>query len=176
MERIVHRITIQCKKGDIAAQKDIEAVVNAANAELTHGGGVAGAIHRGAGPRLEEETRQFAPISPGEAVITGAYNLPNKYIIHCLGPIYGRDKPEEQLLGDCYRNAIAIAERHGIRSIAFPAISTGVFGYPKEQADKIVFATIKEVTPTLKTVKLIRFVLYSDEDLKRYEETLKNMV
>ncbi|MFW5832232.1 MAG: macro domain-containing protein, partial [Prolixibacteraceae bacterium] len=102
-------ITVEMVQGDITQQKDIEAVVNAANAKLLRGGGVAGAIHRTAGPELEKESKKLAPIKPGEAVITGAYNLPNKKVIHCLGPVYGQDKPEDKLLANCYRNALKIA-------------------------------------------------------------------
>lgn len=125
-------VTIECLQGDIARQPDVEAIVNAANAQLRIGGGVAGAIHRAAGPGLEEECRPFAPIQPGEAVITGGHELPNRHVIHCLGPVYGVDKPADWLLASCYRNALQLAEQHGIRSLAFPAISTGAFGYPIE--------------------------------------------
>ncbi|MFO7676879.1 MAG: macro domain-containing protein, partial [Thermoplasmatota archaeon] len=105
MEEMISGVKIECVKADIASQVGITAVVNAANAQLRIGGGVAGAIHRAAGPRLEKEGRALAPIRPGQAVITGGYNLPNQYVIHCLGPVYGVDKPEDDLLADCYRNA-----------------------------------------------------------------------
>ncbi|HDP98284.1 MAG TPA: RNase III inhibitor [bacterium] len=169
-------VTIECIQGDIAAQSGIAAVVNAANAELMIGGGVAGAIHRAAGPRLEEECRPLAPISPGEAVITGGHNLPNRYVIHCLGPIYGIDKPENLLLANCYRNALKLAEEHRIESIAFPAISTGAFGYPISDAAELAFRTIVEDIPKLKFVKTIRFVLFSASDLKVHQETLSRMI
>jgi O-acetyl-ADP-ribose deacetylase len=129
-KRNLHGATLECVQGDIARQPDMETVVNAANAELRIGGGVAGAIHRAAGPELEKECRPLAPIRPGQAVITGAHNLPNRYVIHCLGPIYGIDEPADELLAACYRNALQLAEQNKIASIAFPAISTGVFGYP----------------------------------------------
>ncbi len=175
MERTIDRVIVQCIIEDIAGQQNIEAVVNAANAELKRGGGVAGAIHRGAGPKLEKATRELAPISPGDAVITAAYNLPNDYVIHCLGPVYGKDKPQKKLLGDCYRKALKIAEENGIQSIAFPAISTGAFGYPMEEAKKVAFSTIKEVIPTLRSVKVIRFVLHNREDYQVYEGALENL-
>ena len=115
-------VTIELKRGDIANQPDIDAVVNAANAQLRTGGGVAGAIHNAAGPGLTEETRPLAPIEPGEAVITGAHDLPNKHVIHTLGPVYGRDKPEEKLLTNCYQNSLDRAEENELSSVAFPAI------------------------------------------------------
>lgn len=163
---------IDCIKGDIASQAGIDAVVNAANAQLRTGGGVAGAIHRAAGPGLEEECRPLAPIKAGEAVISGGHKLPNKYVIHCLGPVYGVDKPEADLLAACYRNALHLAEKHNIESIAFPAISTGVFGYPMELAAEVAFRTIKDLIPGLKTIKKIRFVLFSDNDLEVHTKVL----
>jgi O-acetyl-ADP-ribose deacetylase len=123
-------VTIELTVGDIAAQHGFDAVVNAANAQLRIGGGVAGALHSAAGPGLEEETRPLAPIRPGEAVLTSGHRLPNRHVIHCLGPIYGRDEPSDALLGSCYREALGIAEREALRSVAFPAISTGAFGFP----------------------------------------------
>lgn len=176
MEKTISGITIECIKGDIASQSDITAVVNAANAQLMMGGGVAGAIHRAAGPGLEEECRPLAPISPGEAVITGGHNLPNRYVIHCLGPVYGMDKPEEELLTDCYRNALKLADQNKIDSIAFPAISTGAFGYPVEDASEVAFNTIKKMIPKLKHVKRIRFVLHSEKDLDVHERTLSRIL
>lgn len=152
------------------------AIVNAANAQLRTGGGVAGAIHRAAGPGLEAEGRGLAPIRPGQAVITGGHNLPNRYVIHCLGPIYGVNQPENKLLADCYRNALRLADEHQIDSIAFPAISTGIFGYPMEQAAEVAFRTVREVAPTLKHVKRIRFVLHSQRDLDLHEEVLARIL
>ncbi|MDZ7847015.1 MAG: macro domain-containing protein [Owenweeksia sp.] len=95
-------VELELVEGNITQQPDMAAIVNAANAELLIGGGVAGAIHRAAGPGLEKECAPLAPIKPGEAVITGAHQLPNQYVIHCLGPVYGRDKPEDRLLANCY--------------------------------------------------------------------------
>ena len=175
IEKTISGVTVECVKGDIAKQPDITSVVNAANAWLKPGGGVAGAIHRAAGPGLEEECRPLAPIKPGQAVITGGHNLPNKYVIHCLGPRYGIDKPEDKLLADCYRNALKVANEHKIDSIALPAISTGIFGSPVEEAAEVALKTIKEVIPTLKHVKKIRFVLHSDRDLKVHEKVLESL-
>ncbi len=176
MKKTVAGITLEVVKGDIVSQADISAIVNAANAQLRRGGGVAGAIHRAAGPGLEEECRPLAPIKPGEAVITGGHNLPNRYVIHCLGPVYGVDKPEDKLLADCYRNALKLAEEYELDSIAFPAISTGIFGYPPEEAAEVVLKAVLETIPQLHQVKKIRFVLYSDKDLEIYERTLSHLI
>lgn len=171
MKKTISGVTIECVMGNIASQADVTAIVNAANAQLRIGGGVAGAIHRAAGPGLEEECRPLAPIKPGEAVITGGHNLPNRYVIHCLGPVFGLDKPEDKLLADCYRNALKLAEECKIDSIAFPAISTGAFGYPIEEAAEVAFRTIIEVIPKLGHIKGIRFVLYNDSDFDIHEKT-----
>ncbi|PKD21457.1 Appr-1-p processing protein [Salegentibacter salinarum] len=172
MKKTIQNIKIEVSRGDITNQPDLEAVVNAANAELASGGGVAGAIHRAAGPELYEECKPLAPIAPGEAVITGAYNLPNRFVIHCLGPVYGRDKPEDKLLEDCYRNALKRAEGKKVKSIAFPAISTGAFGYPIKEATMISFNTILAEIPKLKHLQKLKFVLFSEADLEIYEAML----
>ena len=170
--RELHGVKVEGVEGNIADQSDMEAIVNAANAELRIGGGVAGAIHRAAGPSLEAECRPLAPIRPGEAVITGAHNLPNRYVVHCLGPVYGIDKPSNRLLASCYRNALQLAESYGIRSIAFPAISTGAFGYPLEPAARIALHTILEMLPELSTVDHIRLVLFGKADKQVCEQVL----
>lgn len=172
MERMVGKVRIECVRGDITRQEGIDAIVNAANAELRPGGGVAGAIHRAAGPGLYEECRPLAPIKPGQAVITGGHRLPNRYVIHCLGPRYGIDEPSAELLASCYRNALRLAEEHGITSIAFPAISTGVFGYPMREAAEVALRTVIEMAPQLESIRLIRFVLWDEEALRIHEETL----
>jgi len=175
MQIQIDQVQLEAVKGDIANQPDITAVVNAANARLEIGGGVAGAIHRAAGPGLAEECRPMAPISPGQAVISSGHNLPNDYVIHCLGPVYGSDKPEDKLLADCYRNALKIAEEKGIDSVAFPAISTGAFGYPFDAATDIALETVRGMIPDLEQVKVIRFVLFSERDYRIYENKLKGM-
>ncbi len=176
MRREVHGVTVECVRGDITAQDDVAAVVNAANAGLRSGGGVAGAIHRAAGPGLEEEARPLAPIEPGEAVITGGHDLPNRHVIHTLGPVYGQDRPEADLLANCYRNSLALAEENGIDSIAFPAISTGVFGYPVEEAAEVALRTVVEEAERLEHVRLIRFVLYGEEDYEVHEKVLSEIL
>ncbi len=175
MQIEIDRVKLEAVQGNIANQPDMTAVVNAANARLEIGGGVAGAIHSTAGPGLAEECRPMAPIQPGQAVISGGHNLPNDYVIHCLGPVYGADKPENKLLADCYRNALQIAEEKGIDSVAFPAISTGAFGYPFDEATDIALKTIKGMIPNLQQVKTIRFVLFSEHDYRIYEKKLKGL-
>lgn len=168
-------VTVELKRGDIANQPDVEGVVNAANAQLRTGGGVAGAIHQAAGPKLTEETRSMAPIKPGEADISGGHNLPNEYIIHCLGPVYGRDKPENELLANCYSNALDLAEDHQIERIAFPSISTGAFGYPMKDAARVAFNTIKKRSGDLEYVSLIRFVLWGGDAMTVHEKILEEV-
>ncbi len=168
-------VTVEIKRGDIANQPDLDAVVNAANAQLRTGGGVAGAIHRTAGPGLTEETRPLAPIKPGEAVITGGHNLPNDYVIHTLGPVYGKDKPENELLASCYRNSVDRAEENEIESLGFPAISTGAFGYPAEEAAHIALETVKEKTNSLEYLKTIRFVLFGQQSYDVHEEAMSDV-
>ncbi len=172
VERQHGGVILQCVQGNIVNQPDVDAVVNAANAQLRIGGGVAGAIHRAAGPGLEEECRPLAPIRPGEAVITGGHDLPNRYVIHCLGPVYGVDEPSGMLLAACYDNALNLAEEAAIRSIAFPALSTGAFGYPMEDAAWIAFRTIIARANGLAVVKLVRFVLFKVEDLQIHVRVL----
>ena len=168
-------LTLELVVGDIARQHGIDAVVNAANAELRTGGGVAGALHRAAGPGLEEEARRLAPIRPGQAVITSGHRLPNAHVIHCLGPVYGRDNPSDELLASCYREALRLAEENELRSIAFPAISTGVFGYPPDEAARVALKTIVERAPELRTVQHVRVVLYDPRSLAVHTRALQNI-
>lgn len=163
MKARVGDVEIECLRGDITKQEDMAAIVNAANAQLRTGGGVAGAIHRAAGPRLEEVCAPLAPIEPGQAVITEGCGLPNDYVIHCLGPVYGRDEPSDKLLADCYRNALRLAEDEGLDSVAFPALSTGAFGYPMEAAAAVAMRSVVEEAPRLTSVKRVRFCLFGAE-------------
>lgn len=166
--------TVGAVQGNIVQQGDLDAVVNAANAQLRTGGGVAGAIHRTAGPELAEAGRKYAPIEPGEAVITPAFNLPNDHVIHCLGPVYGRDKPEDQLLASCYREALKLAGENGVSSVGFPAISTGAFGYPMREATGVAVETVFGTLPDCKSVDLVRFVLFDENALNIYEDVLND--
>ena len=165
-------VSLELVEGDITAQEGFHAVVNAANAMLMPGGGVAGAIHRAAGPGLAAECRPLAPIAPGEAVITAGHGLPNPWVIHCLGPVYGSDEPAPELLASCYQNALALAEERRLESVAFPALSTGVFGYPLDEAADVALRTVVESAPRLSRVRRVRFVLFGSEALGAHEQAL----
>jgi O-acetyl-ADP-ribose deacetylase len=164
---------LEVVQGDIASQQDIDAVVNAANARLETGGGVAGALHRAAGPELAEAGRKYAPLAPGEAVITPAFKLPNNKVIHCLGPVYGQDTPEDELLKSCYEKTLHLGEKENQQSIAFPAISTGAFGYPFDKALDLAVDTVIEVLPDLAHVDFVRFVLFSSKEADAYRKALE---
>jgi O-acetyl-ADP-ribose deacetylase len=175
MKRTVDGLTVEVVQGDIARQPDMDAVVNAANAQLRTGGGVAGALHRAAGPGLEREAVPLGPIQPGDAVATGAHDLPNSHVIHALGPVYGRNEPAGDLLARAYRNALAEADRVEAASVAFPAISTGAFGYPLADATEIALSTVIEAARSLRHVRHVRFVLFSDRDLEVHREVLTRL-
>ncbi len=178
MKRTFGSLEVEIVRGDIANQPDMEAVVNAANAELMPGGGVAGAIHRAAGPGLAEECRPLAPIRPGQAVITSAHNLPSRHVIHALGPVYGHDEPADELLADCYKNSIRLAEENGLSSVAFPAISTGAFGYPLEEAAEVALGAVAkelESLSNIRKIRKVRFVLFSDREFGIHEKALERI-
>jgi O-acetyl-ADP-ribose deacetylase (regulator of RNase III) len=175
MEIQSNGVSIECLRGDITRQQDFDAVVNAANAELRPGGGVAGAIHRAAGPELDKACRAHAPIAPGQAVITEAFNLPNAYIIHTLGPVYGRDEPAADLLAECYRNSLELAEDKGLASLVFPALSTGAFGYPMGEAARVALETVMQSARGLRHVRRIRFTLFGQDALTAHEKVLEDL-
>ena len=168
---------IQTVQGDITKQKDIEAIVNAANTSLLGGGGVDGAIHRAAGPQLLAECRTLGGCMTGEAKITKGYNLPCDYVIHTVGPIYRNGKNgEEKLLENAYRNSLQLAVDHGIRTIAFPSISTGVYSYPLEEAAEIAIRTVKEFYLAHQDAfDYVRFVLFDGRTLKAYDDAIKKL-
>ncbi|MPZ62462.1 MAG: RNase III inhibitor [Propionibacteriales bacterium] len=172
LKATVEGVRIELVEGDITAQEGYDAVVNAANAQLMPGGGVAGTIHRAAGPGLAEECRPLAPIRPGQAVITSGNRLPNPWVIHCLGPVWGVDEPAEELLASCYRNALELADERGLTSVAFPALSTGAFGFPMAEAAEVAMRTVVETASRLRNVSRVRFVLFGTSAVRPHREAL----
>jgi O-acetyl-ADP-ribose deacetylase (regulator of RNase III) len=165
--------TIELIKGDITRLKT-DAVVNAANTSLLGGGGVDGAIHRAAGPGLLKECRTLKGCKTGEAKITSAYNLPAKFIIHTVGPVWnGGNYGEKELLSSCYRNSLWIAENTKLRSIAFPNISTGVYGFPKQLAAEIAIHEVRKFLETCQEIEKVIFVTFDEENFLLYSQLLK---
>lgn len=165
-------MTIKAIKGDITKTKDVQAIVNAANTSLLGGGGVDGAIHRAAGPKLLAECRTLNGCKTGEAKITKAYNLPCDYVIHTPGPIWrGGASNEDMLLANCYYNSMKLAVEHNIRTIAFPSISTGVYSFPVDRAARIAVDTVRrflEENPD--KIDLVEWVLFDDRTYEVYDK------
>lgn len=168
---------IQTVQGDITRQKDVEAIVNAANTSLLGGGGVDGAIHRAAGPELLAECRTLHGCKTGEAKITKGYKLPCEYVIHTVGPIYrGGNSNEAELLANAYRNSMQVALANGIRTIAFPSISTGVYSYPLDEAAKIAIRTVKEFyMQHQEAFDYVRFVLFDERTRRAYDNAIMTL-
>ncbi len=161
--------------GDIT-KEETEAIVNAANSSLRGGGGVDGAIHRAGGPKILEECRKIGGCPPGEARITTGGNLPARYVIHTVGPIYrGGDRGEAEILAAAYRSSLELATEKGIESISFPSISTGAYGYPIEEASGIALREVIDYLEKDGKIKLVRFVLFSEKDYDVYVNTLKKL-
>lgn len=166
--------SLEVARGDITAQ-DTEAVVNAANKALAPGGGVAGAIHRAAGEELWAESAKLGPIDTGEAVITRGYQLPAAYVVHTVGPVYGQDEPAAELLARSYRESLRLADGKGLGSIAFPALSTGAFGYPMAEAAEVAVATLLDELAQAHHVRLVRLVLHGERDRQLHAEVLARL-
>lgn len=161
---------IELVRGDITEQ-EVDAVVNAANESLLGGGGVDGAIHRAAGPELLAECRTLGGCDTGDAKATSGYRLPARFVIHTVGPVWhGGSNGEPELLASCHRRALELAAELGCRSVAFPAISTGVYGYPLELAAPVAIAAVREARRD--PVELVRFVLFGDEHFRAFERAL----
>jgi O-acetyl-ADP-ribose deacetylase (regulator of RNase III) len=167
---------IQIVIGDIAEQPDMDAVVNSASSKLLSGSGVSAAIFRAAGVELANACGGIAPISVSDAVITPGFLLPNCYIVHCCGPQYKKDSDPQGKLASCYRNTLEIASQNKITALAIPAISTGAYGFPIEEATQICITTIKEESPAFGSLKLIRFVVRDEAIAKVYEHHLLQTV
>ncbi len=166
---------IEVRQGDIT-RLEVDAIVNAANRSLLGGGGVDGAIHRAAGPDLLAECRTLGGCPTGEARLTQGYRLPARFVIHTVGPVY-RGRPEDrQLLASCYRNSLALAAQEGARSIAFPAISCGVYGYPLEEACRIAVETTLGFLDADDRIQRVIFILFSEDDRQVYADHIANLM
>jgi O-acetyl-ADP-ribose deacetylase (regulator of RNase III) len=163
---------IEIVEGDITKQA-VDAAVNAANTSLLGGGGVDGAIHRAAGPELLEETRKIGGCPTGEARVSRGYRLPARFVIHTVGPVWrGGGKNEEELLARCYRNSFAAAKRLGVKTIAFPSISTGAYGFPLERATEIALREAAKFLDTDRTLEKVVFVCFGNEAHETYRRVL----
>lgn len=165
---------IKAVRGDITKIKDVDAIVNAANRTLLGGGGVDGAIHRAAGRKLLEECRTLNGCDTGDAKLTGAYDLPCSYVIHTVGPVWhGGADGEAELLASCYRRSLQVALEHGIRRIAFPSISTGVYHYPVKEAAGIAVGTVSEfIAEHSDAFDVVEWVLFDDRTMQVYEQAI----
>jgi len=164
---------IELIQGDITQLK-VDAIVNAANRSLMGGGGVDGAIHRGAGPELLEECKTLNGCNTGKAKITQGYQLPAKYVIHTVGPVWNSGKYKEiKLLVDCYTNSLKLASRHGLQTIAFPNISTGVYRFPKDKAADIAISTVSDYLKKDESIQKVYFICFDQENYQIYKDKLE---
>lgn len=172
---IIGNTTLELVLGDITKQ-DTDAIVNAANASLLGGGGVDGAIHRAGGPQILEECKKVGGCETGKVKITTGGNLPARYVIHAVGPIYqGGKNREDKLLASCYRHSLETAESNHLQSIAFPSISTGAYRYPLHEAAAIAIQTVYHYLANGCTIHLVRFVLYDESTLEAYQQAVAQL-
>jgi O-acetyl-ADP-ribose deacetylase (regulator of RNase III) len=170
---MIDRLTLV--RGDITRQ-DVDAIVNAANNSLLGGGGVDGAIHRAAGPELLEECRKLNGCRTGEAKITRGYRLPARWVIHTVGPVWhGGNSSEDELLASCYRSCFALVEQHHLKTVAFPSISTGAYGFPVERASKIAVREIKNFLDRNDSVERVSVVCFDQRTYDAYENAIKEV-
>jgi O-acetyl-ADP-ribose deacetylase (regulator of RNase III) len=170
---MIDRLTLV--RGDITRQ-DVDAIVNAANNSLLGGGGVDGAIHRAAGPELLEECRKLKGCRTGEAKITRGYRLPARWVIHTVGPVWhGGNSSEDELLASCYRSCFALVEQHHLKTVAFPSISTGAYGFPVERASKIAVREIKNFLDRNDSVERVSVVCFDQRTYDAYENAIKEV-
>jgi O-acetyl-ADP-ribose deacetylase (regulator of RNase III) len=175
MQIKINNATLELVQGDIT-QQGTDAIVNAANPSLLGGGGVDGAIHRGAGPQLLEECRTLGGCETGDAKITKGYKLKAKHVIHTVGPVYRRGgKRAPEFLASAYRRSLEVASENGLKSVAFPSISTGAYGYPLHEAAPIALKTVVGFLKKHQEIELVRFVLFDGKTLAAYEEALKKL-
>jgi O-acetyl-ADP-ribose deacetylase len=173
--KINQAILVEIVEGDIT-QQDTEAIVNAANEQLRVGGGVDGAINRAGGPEIQKEARQIGYCPTGQAVITTGGNLKAQYVIHTVGPIYKNGLAgEPELLASCYRESLKLASTKGIKSLAFPSISTGIYGYPVDDAARTALGAVKAYLQEHPKIKLVRFVLFGQQAFEAYAAALKDL-
>lgn len=175
MQTTIYSTILSLIKGDITLE-ETDAIVNAANSRLAGGGGVDGAIHRAGGPKIMEECRKIGGCPTGSAVITTGGNLKAKYVIHTVGPIYRDGKHDEaRLLASAYKNSLELAIKNNIKSIAFPSISTGAYGYPIDEAAEIALKTVIDFIKVNKELSFVSFVLFSDRDFEVYKKMLEKL-
>jgi len=176
MEAKIGKATLELLQGDITGQ-DTDAIVNAANRSLLGGGGVDGAIHRAAGPQLLAECRTLGGCQTGDAKITKGYRLKARHVIHTVGPIYHSErKRAPELLASCYRQSLELASENKLKSVSFPSISTGAYGYPLEEAAPIALRTVIDYVKSHPDIQLVRFVLFGNEAYQAYEKALKDLL
>lgn len=175
MERLeIYKSVIELAQGDIT-KEETDAIVNAANKELTPGGGVSGAIHKAAGPELWEETKQLGGCATGAAKITFGHNLRARFVIHTVGPVYSGSAEDAKLLRSCYDESLYLASTHGVQAVSFPAISTGVFGYPIKEAAEVSLHTVRAYLLQHPELFKVRFVLFSQDDYDAYQAVLEKL-